>query len=93
MRALLALALLTASAAAQETPCGPREVIAARIAQWGEVAQFAGVAQDGTLVEMWGNPASQTWTMTVTRPNGASCLTGAGTGWIVPLPVKPGRPT
>ena len=74
---LAAFALLPgmARAAAQ---CAPRDAVAADLAtQYGETRRIIGLAQDNTVMELYA-AATGTWTLTVTLPNGLTCLVAAG---------------
>lgn len=102
MRALLAaaVALAALSAPAGALACEPREAVLARLARsHGEAPAGAGLATlgagAGAVVEIVANPATGTWTLLVTRPDGASCAVSAGEGWrpARPEPIPEGDPT
>jgi len=84
-RTLFALSLGLAGFAllpgmARATPqCAPRDTIAASLAtQFGETRRIIGLAQDNTVMELYAAPDTGTWTLTVTLPNGTTCLVAAG---------------
>ena len=75
---LVGLTLLpqTVRAAAQ---CAPHDIVSADLSQkFGEQASSMGLAQDNTVMEVYSSRASGTWTITVTLPNGLTCLVAAG---------------
>lgn len=74
--------------------CGPSEAVRAALGStYGEVNIFAGRTQN-TVVEVWVNQESGTWTISISTPDGATCLVAAGQeGMIVPVPdIKEGDP-
>jgi len=97
-RTLLALslglavpALLPLRAEAQPR-CAPHDAVAQHLADaHGETRRTIGLAQDNTVMELYAAEATGTWTLTVTLPNGLTCLVAAGTafeGPFEPLPAK-----
>ena len=88
---LAGLALLpdAARAAAQ---CAPRDSVAASLAaEFGEVRRVIGLAQDNTVMELYAAADTGTWTLTVTLPNGLTCLVAAGNNFestSATLPAK-----
>ncbi|KKM19804.1 hypothetical protein LCGC14_1651880 [marine sediment metagenome] len=77
-----ALALATHHAYAQpRAACAPRPVVLDRLTQgFGETRQSIGLAQDNMVVEMFASDQGS-WTLTVTRPDGVTCVLAAGTGF------------
>jgi hypothetical protein len=72
------LAMLCGPVVAQSI-CAPREeALRVLVETYGEARQSGGLAMNGGLVETWGNPASGTWTITATRPDGQTCIIVAG---------------
>lgn len=80
MRITLAmLALIAGPAAAQQ--CGATDDLRAALsARYGETVIARGLDAQGRLVEMWGADTG-TWTLTVTTPQGLTCIVGAGEGF------------
>lgn len=85
-RALVLAAALPLTALAHASPadaqhsavCGERAGIVARLAErWGESRQSIGLAADNTVVETFASE-SGSWTITVTRPGGPTCLMASG---------------
>ncbi|PSL20183.1 hypothetical protein [Shimia abyssi] len=59
--------------------CGPRDVVVQRLADgFGETRQALGLGTQGAVVEVFASEASGSWTITVTYPNGATCLVASG---------------
>ena len=92
MKALVtALVLLASPAVAQEWQCAPRdEVIAGLARNFDENRRFMGLAGDNsTVVEIYANDATGSWTITTSTPDGQMCLSASGYGFngeAVPLP-------
>jgi hypothetical protein len=82
------LATHPAFAAAQ---CAPRAMVVAQLAErYGEARRGIGMAGSTAVVEVFVSD-SQSWTITVTTPNGMSCLLASGQGWEMlqdALPAK-----
>lgn len=69
----------TAPSQAQDQNCGPREAIVARLADgFGEGQQMIGLAANGAIIEVFGNPETGSWTLLLSRADGISCLMAAG---------------
>lgn len=60
-------------------------VVAQLERDFGEVLIAAGVASNGTILELIVSPA-RTWTMLITLPNGTSCFGAAGEMWTEAVP-------
>lgn len=59
--------------------CGPREVVIHQLANsYGESRQSIGIGANNTVVEVFGNQETGSWTITVTRPGGPTCLVASG---------------
>jgi hypothetical protein len=75
----LAIALLTVSAAHATPPCGAHDDQVSSLGrEFGEVLQIQALSGNGTLIEMFVNPRTKTWTAMATTPDGKSCLLDAG---------------
>lgn len=75
---LTALAPAGPALAQQAAVCGDRAAIVARLAEhWGESRQSIGLAADNTVVETFASETGS-WTITVTRPGGPTCLVASG---------------
>ncbi len=90
------LSLAFASPAFAQTNCGPRDAVAAALAdKYGETVIARGLAetpQGLAMVEVWTNPDKRTFTVLITGPGGTSCLGASGGSFEMVDPVKPGDP-
>jgi hypothetical protein len=78
---------------AQATPqCGPRDLVVAQLAaRFGETRRAIGIAANSMVMETYASEESQSWTITVTSPEGETCLIASGQGFEAvadPLPVQ-----
>ncbi|MEQ9015935.1 MAG: hypothetical protein RLO38_15605 [Roseovarius confluentis] len=70
---------MASSALAQGQTCGARDAVIERLAErYGESRQSIGMAPEGRVVEVFASLESGTWTITVTMPNGMTCLVASG---------------
>lgn len=79
------LGLILATQAAQAAQCGPRDQVVAGLAtRFDEVRRGAGLtaAPDGQaqVIEVF-TSAAGSWTITVTLPDGITCLVASGEAW------------
>ncbi|WP_158967590.1 hypothetical protein [Chachezhania sediminis] len=75
---LFAIAPTVATAQSQRN-CGPREVVVDRLADgFGETRQSIGLGANNAVVEVFASDETGTWTITVTMPNGITCLVASG---------------
>tara|TARA_R110000737_G_scaffold302815_1_gene309969 strand:+ start:828 stop:1190 length:363 start_codon:yes stop_codon:yes gene_type:complete len=78
----LGCAVLMLATAAQATPaqtCAPREVVVKRLASgYGETRQSIGLGTNNSMVEIFASDESGSWTITVTSPQGITCLIASG---------------
>ncbi len=59
--------------------CAERLTIVDRLAdQYGETRQAIGLASASQIVEIFASDETGSWTITVTRPDGMTCLIAAG---------------
>lgn len=82
---------------AQQTPrCADRQTVLERLGgTYGETRRSMGMAPNNTVVEMHASTKSGTWTITVTNPNGITCMVAAGTSFETieeELPASLGDP-
>ena len=77
---VLALAAtMNAAQAQQARNCGPREIVVERLAEgYGETRQSIGLGANNAVIEVFASEESGTWTITVTTPNGQTCLVASG---------------
>jgi hypothetical protein len=76
--AIAALAATTITAQ-QNRNCADRQTVLARLATgFGESRQSIGLAPNNSVVEVFASEETGTWTITVTLPNGMTCLVASG---------------
>jgi hypothetical protein len=72
--------------------CGPRAaVLAALENSYGEGRRGIGMAGAQTVVEIFANSQTGTWTVIATRPDGVTCLLASGTDFEALTPPAPAR--
>jgi len=73
------LLIMAATHADAQNNCAARETVIQRLAErYGETRQALGLAQQGAVIEMFASETSGSWTITVTMPNGTTCLVASG---------------
>lgn len=80
----LALLVLPALADAQtaRTICAERDQIVGTLTGYfGETARSWGMGPAGRIVEIFASDETGTWTITVTAPDGTTCLVASGNSW------------
>lgn len=78
---LSAYGTMPVQSVAPQLECGYRDAALALVERYGERLQSAGVTGGGNLAEVYANPETGTWTWLATRPDGLTCILGAGEGW------------
>jgi hypothetical protein len=74
-----ALLSLTACAPARAATCATRQAVLDRLENsYGETVQSIGLGSNNGIVEMFASSETGTWTITVTLPNGMTCLVASG---------------
>ncbi|MEM6477898.1 MAG: hypothetical protein AAF841_10290 [Pseudomonadota bacterium] len=74
-----ALALTAIEAKSQAANCAARDTVVERLSsKYGESRQSLGMAANQSLVEVYANAGTGSWTITVTLPNGTTCLVASG---------------
>jgi len=77
--AIVFIILAIASQAKAQSQCAPEAQVREMLdAKYNEVPMFRGVAANGTLLVVWGNSTTGTWTITVHNGAGAACLIASG---------------
>ena len=68
---------------AQAAPqCGARlQVLDVLAEKYGETRRGMGIAANNTVMEIFASEASGSWTITVTLPDGQTCLMASGQGF------------
>ncbi len=72
--------------------CAPRADVVEGLAQnYGETRRSLGIAANNAVMELFAADTTGTWTLTVTTPDGMTCLVASGMGYEAitdPLPAK-----
>lgn len=90
-----AVILLTLHASAQSAPpCGPRQQIINRLTvNFGETRRAIGLAGPSAVMELFAANDSGTWSITITQPDGRTCLVATGQGFeAMDKPAVTGAP-
>lgn len=68
--------------------CGPRDQLTETLSDdYGEHYAFGGIPKrQNTLMEIWVNPISRSYTVLITQPNDISCIVAAGTDFFIAIP-------
>ena len=67
---------------AQQRSCGQRaEVVEKLNNKYGESVQGIGLAANNSILEIFSSAETGSWTITVTLPNGVTCLVATGQAW------------
>lgn len=68
-----------AEAQQQYRNCAPRDVVLTRLAEgYGETRQSVGLGANNAVIEVFASDNTGSWTITVTTPNGLTCLVASG---------------
>jgi hypothetical protein len=79
MRLILAAIAVCLAMPAAAQQCAPRDYIAGFLLDnYGERVTATGLDINGTLMTMWANTATGTWTLTATNAQGVTCLLAEG---------------
>ena len=79
---------LPATAQQQALSCAKRdEMVKALASRFREAPRAIGLANQRAMIEIFTSP-SGTWTILLTRPDGASCIVSAGDNWEENPPVR-----
>ena len=82
LTSVLFLSVMFTSANAQGRNCGPRDAVIDRLAQgYGETRQSMGLGSNNAVIEVFASDETGSWTITVTQPNGLTCLVASGQGF------------
>lgn len=72
--------------------CAVHDIVVKSLAdQFGEVRRSIGLAQDNTVMELYAAADTGTWTLTVTLPNGMTCLVAAGNSFEATADTLPAK--
>jgi hypothetical protein len=76
----LLLTALPAFAAGQS--CGTRAKVVERLSgEFGETRRGIGLNAGNRILEVWASDATGSWTVTVSLPDGRTCLLATGQAW------------
>ncbi len=79
---LAGLILVAQAAQAQGAQCAPRDTVIAHLSEkYGETRRSIGLAGQGAVMEMHAASDTGTWTITMTLPNGTTCMIASGQGY------------
>lgn len=74
-----ACVLFADQAIGQGRNCADRETVVDRLAEgYGESRQSMGMGANNSVIEIFASIETGTWTITVTLPNGQTCLVASG---------------
>jgi hypothetical protein len=78
---------------AAEPICGRYGELRATLGrQFGEQPASTGLADDGSIMQVFAAPASGTWTIVTVDPDGMACVLAAGKGWQQEILAHQGEP-
>lgn len=90
--ALTGAAAATSASAQTRVPCAAHGDLAKQLnGRFDEKPVARGLANNGTVMEVFSTRDGGSWTMIVTMPNGTSCVVAAGEGWTEVLPQIAGE--
>ncbi|MAC76745.1 MAG: hypothetical protein CML66_01605 [Rhodobacteraceae bacterium] len=70
--------------------CAPRPVVLERLSEkFGESRQSIGLGSNNRVVELFASDNTGSWTITVTMPDGTTCLVAAGDAFERVSEVRP----
>lgn len=88
----LGIAALSSTASAADPQCAPRADVVAHLGQkYSETRRSMGLAANSTVMEIFASEVTGTWTITVTTPQGITCLIASGQSFeavVDELPAK-----
>ncbi len=75
---------------AQARKCAPRADVLQRLAEsYGETRRGIGISRQGAVMELFASDQSGSWTITVTLPDGMTCLVASGRAYEQMADVLP----
>jgi len=76
---LALIAMIAVAPAFAATNCAPRETVIERLAEvYGETRQSVALATNNAVVETFASLSTGTWTITLTQPDGLTCIVASG---------------
>lgn len=77
-----ALAAILSVSTAQAQTCAPRQNVESALTErYGEQVVGRALDSNNQVMEVWASEETGTWTITITRPNGLTCLVASGTAY------------
>ncbi|WP_204113521.1 hypothetical protein [Shimia biformata] len=79
---------------AQGNNCAPRDVVLERLTgDFGETRRSVGLGNNNVVVEVFASEETGSWSITVTLPDGRTCLVAAGESYqeLAEALPKPGK--
>ena len=99
-RMMLALSLgfagvfLATQIARADAQCGPRDMVVQTLAdRYGETRRSLGLAGPTQGMELFASDDTGTWTITLTMPDGVTCMVASGQGFETIDEAPPARGT
>ena len=82
MKWLIPLLFIATPVFAQEQPrCAPREIVLERLNDMFSESRRSIMVTGGQIVEIFANLESGSWSLIMTRPDGITCMIGAGNSY------------
>lgn len=82
--------MVLAAQQVQARTCGPREDILKRLVEtFGETRRGIGIERQGAVMEIYASDQTGSWTITVTLPDGITCLVASGQAYEVMAEALP----
>ena len=85
---LTGAAFMAQPAAAQQAGVPRAEVVKALGDRFAEESVGLGIAQNGSVIELFTSKDGATWTIVMTMPNGLSQVIAAGESWMQITPLE-----
>jgi hypothetical protein len=99
-RMMMALSLgfagvvLATQIARAEGQCGPRDMVMQTLTdRYGETRRSLGLAGPTQVMELFASDETGTWTITLTMPDGVTCMVASGQGYQTIDEALPARGT
>ena len=82
-------ALCTITAASAQNACFERDALVKHLdGKFSEAPIAAGLAANGSVIEVFTSPDGITWTIVLTAPGGNTCVMASGKAWMK-MTIKP----
>ncbi len=88
----LGMMVLAASQLHAQGNCAPRASVIERLAErYGEARRGIGMVQQGSVMEVFASDETGTWTITLTMPDGTTCLVASGQAYETVAEALPAK--